>query len=468
MSKKSAQVFGWVPLKVPSIRPGNVTEDERLPHVGLHFLRFDEVLPADLRQLRQRFLAVQLGGVAFLHRAVDGVPLDRDFALQHRHRERARVGRDDLHAGAFFERGPEDFFARFLGVAAVVADDHLARGDRFEHLGQFGVLFGFATGRAAATGGGRAAGGGAAATAGGEDRRQGEGAGAHAAELEQLAAVQPVVVEETALLEEFLPIRVGLFAVGGLIHISAVSYEVGVGCPALCRQSSTFCIPKLEILRTTVRTWQTVGGWCSFAIEWSRRIGPCFLGPPDEDWISSLDIWIQSFAMAPVSTPLVVTGDVITMDPARPRVEALGIVDGRVVAAGTREEALAAVPAGTTELRAARDDRPGADRLPRTYVVGRARDRGTRGRRRRQRVGGADAAGEFAAAHPGARVAGRARRDRPRVSRRGPLPDRGRARRGGRRASRLPRPALPRRARVDRGAGRRAGSVPGPRTRPAA
>ncbi len=50
------------------------------------------------------------------------------------------------------------------------------------------------------------------------------------------------------------------------------------------------------------------------------------------------------------STPLVVHGDVITMDPARPRVEAVGIVDGRVVATGSRAEALAACPAGTAEL----------------------------------------------------------------------------------------------------------------------
>ncbi len=47
---------------------------------------------------------------------------------------------------------------------------------------------------------------------------------------------------------------------------------------------------------------------------------------------------------------LIVTGDVITMDPARPRVAAVGIVDGRVVATGTRDEALAACPPGTTEL----------------------------------------------------------------------------------------------------------------------
>jgi hypothetical protein len=54
--------------------------------------------------------------------------------------------------------------------------------------------------------------------------------------------------------------------------------------------------------------------------------------------------------MASDANPLVVSGDVITMDPARPRVAAVGIVDGRVVATGTRDEALAACPPGTTEL----------------------------------------------------------------------------------------------------------------------
>jgi predicted amidohydrolase YtcJ len=48
--------------------------------------------------------------------------------------------------------------------------------------------------------------------------------------------------------------------------------------------------------------------------------------------------------------PLVVTGDVITMDEARPRAAAVGIVDGHVVATGTRDEALAACPPGTAEL----------------------------------------------------------------------------------------------------------------------
>jgi predicted amidohydrolase YtcJ len=49
----------------------------------------------------------------------------------------------------------------------------------------------------------------------------------------------------------------------------------------------------------------------------------------------------------------ILTGDIITLDPARPRVEALAIDDGRIAAAGTRGDAAAAVPAGTPvrELR---------------------------------------------------------------------------------------------------------------------
>jgi predicted amidohydrolase YtcJ len=47
---------------------------------------------------------------------------------------------------------------------------------------------------------------------------------------------------------------------------------------------------------------------------------------------------------------LVVAGNVITMDPERPRVKAVGIVDGRVIATGSRDEALTACPSGTTEL----------------------------------------------------------------------------------------------------------------------
>jgi predicted amidohydrolase YtcJ len=48
--------------------------------------------------------------------------------------------------------------------------------------------------------------------------------------------------------------------------------------------------------------------------------------------------------------PLIVTGDVITMDPSRPRVAAVVIVDGRIAATGTIDEARAACPAGTATL----------------------------------------------------------------------------------------------------------------------
>ena len=44
---------------------------------------------------------------------------------------------------------------------------------------------------------------------------------------------------------------------------------------------------------------------------------------------------------------LIVTGDVITLDPSRPRVDAVAILDGRVVATGARDDVAAAVPAGT-------------------------------------------------------------------------------------------------------------------------
>jgi predicted amidohydrolase YtcJ len=50
------------------------------------------------------------------------------------------------------------------------------------------------------------------------------------------------------------------------------------------------------------------------------------------------------------SGALVVHGDVITMDPTRPRVEAVAMVGGRVAATGSRGEALAACPAGTPVL----------------------------------------------------------------------------------------------------------------------
>jgi predicted amidohydrolase YtcJ len=113
--------------------------------------------------------------------------------------------------------------------------------------------------------------------------------------------------------------------------------------------------------------------------------------------------------MASDANPLVVSGDVITMDPARPRVAAVGIVDGRVVATGTRDEALAACPPGTTELA-----------LPGTIVPGLIDSHvhmlwGGRGTEELE-VGDAGSVAEvlarvreFAAAHPGREwLAGRA------------------------------------------------------------
>lgn len=47
---------------------------------------------------------------------------------------------------------------------------------------------------------------------------------------------------------------------------------------------------------------------------------------------------------------IVVAGDIVTLDPRRPRVNAVAIVDGRIAAAGTRGEAAAACPAGTPVL----------------------------------------------------------------------------------------------------------------------
>jgi predicted amidohydrolase YtcJ len=44
---------------------------------------------------------------------------------------------------------------------------------------------------------------------------------------------------------------------------------------------------------------------------------------------------------------LIVTGDIVTLDPTRPRVQAVAIEDGRVAATGTRADAAAAVPAST-------------------------------------------------------------------------------------------------------------------------
>jgi predicted amidohydrolase YtcJ len=51
--------------------------------------------------------------------------------------------------------------------------------------------------------------------------------------------------------------------------------------------------------------------------------------------------------------PLLVTGDIVTMDPARPRAQALAVRGGRIVAVGTREEARAALGAGARELHCA-------------------------------------------------------------------------------------------------------------------
>lgn len=51
-----------------------------------------------------------------------------------------------------------------------------------------------------------------------------------------------------------------------------------------------------------------------------------------------------------LSSTVVVTGDIVTMDPAPHRVEAVGVVDGRVAAAGSREEAVAACPEGVPVL----------------------------------------------------------------------------------------------------------------------
>ena len=47
---------------------------------------------------------------------------------------------------------------------------------------------------------------------------------------------------------------------------------------------------------------------------------------------------------ASANRPLIVAGDVVTMDPARPRAEAIAVAAGRIVAVGSREEAAAALP----------------------------------------------------------------------------------------------------------------------------
>ncbi|MGE4426631.1 MAG: amidohydrolase [Solirubrobacteraceae bacterium] len=54
--------------------------------------------------------------------------------------------------------------------------------------------------------------------------------------------------------------------------------------------------------------------------------------------------------MAAFTRPVVVTGDIVTLDPTRPRAEAVAVVDGRIAAVGTAGEARAAAPAGTPTL----------------------------------------------------------------------------------------------------------------------
>jgi predicted amidohydrolase YtcJ len=56
---------------------------------------------------------------------------------------------------------------------------------------------------------------------------------------------------------------------------------------------------------------------------------------------------------------LIVCGDIITMDPARPRAAAVGIAGGRVTAVGDRGDAIAACPAGTPVLELAGCITPG-------------------------------------------------------------------------------------------------------------
>ncbi|SDT33198.1 amidohydrolase [Actinoplanes derwentensis] len=51
-----------------------------------------------------------------------------------------------------------------------------------------------------------------------------------------------------------------------------------------------------------------------------------------------------------MSGELVIIGDVITLDPVRPRVTAVAIVNGRIAATGSPADARAAVPAGTPEV----------------------------------------------------------------------------------------------------------------------
>jgi predicted amidohydrolase YtcJ len=60
-----------------------------------------------------------------------------------------------------------------------------------------------------------------------------------------------------------------------------------------------------------------------------------------------------------VSSHLVVAGNLVTMDPMRPRAEAMAVAGGRILAVGSRGDVLAACPAGTPVL-----DAPGAAVVP--------------------------------------------------------------------------------------------------------
>ena len=55
--------------------------------------------------------------------------------------------------------------------------------------------------------------------------------------------------------------------------------------------------------------------------------------------------------MASVGQPLVVEGDIVTMDPARPRAQAMAVRDGRILAVGSVEDARAAAGAGHRTIR---------------------------------------------------------------------------------------------------------------------
>jgi predicted amidohydrolase YtcJ len=60
----------------------------------------------------------------------------------------------------------------------------------------------------------------------------------------------------------------------------------------------------------------------------------------------------MSGAVAESADTFALVGDLRTMDPARPRAEAMAVRDGRILAVGSRDEALAALPAGA-EVRSA-------------------------------------------------------------------------------------------------------------------